>query len=56
MKTLLMIVSFVGLALTVVPSFLVLFGEISWDTHAFLMLVGMILWFGSAPFWMKKAA
>jgi hypothetical protein len=24
-----------------------------WQLHSQLMLVGMILWFASAPFWMK---
>lgn len=53
MKPFLILVSILGLALTVVPSFLVFYGVINWSTHAQLMLVGMILWFISAPFWMK---
>lgn len=53
MKYFLKSVSLVGLLLTVVPSFLVLNGRIVWDLHAQLMLAGMILWFASAPFWMK---
>jgi len=40
MRTLLKLISFVGLGLTVVPSFLVFAGRIAWATHA------------SAPFWM----
>jgi hypothetical protein len=52
MRTLLKLISFAGLGLTVVPSFLVFTGAIAWDTHATLMLVGTVLWFGSAPFWM----
>jgi hypothetical protein len=43
----------VGLILTIVPSVLVLAGTITWQTHADLMTVGMILWFVAAP-WQKK--
>ncbi len=53
MKYALMAVSFVALALTVVPAFLVWQGGLSWDTHANLMLAGTLLWFSTAPFWMK---
>jgi hypothetical protein len=42
-----------GLILTIVPSVLVLAGTITWQTHADLMTVGMILWFVAAP-WQKK--
>ena len=55
MRTLLRLISFVGLGLTVVPSFLMFAGRIAWGTHAALMLVGTVLWFASAPFWMLKA-
>ncbi len=54
MTTILKIVSAIGLGLTVVPAFLVWRGSIAWEMHASLMLVGTILWFASAPFWMKK--
>ena len=37
--------SFIGLALTVLPSFWVFSGKIEWDLHARLMLIGMVLWF-----------
>lgn len=53
MKLFLILISALGLALTVVPAFLVFYGAITWGTHANLMIVGMILWFGTAPFWMK---
>jgi hypothetical protein len=52
--TLLKLISFAGLALTVVPSFLVFARVIAWETHALLMLVGAGLWFATAPFWMRK--
>ena len=53
MKQGLKIVSMGALGLTVVPSFLVWYGHMGWEMHAGLMLAGMILWFGSAPFWMQ---
>ena len=56
MKTLLKLASLAGLLLTVGPAFLVFAGRIPWSTHATLMLVGTLLWFLSAPFWMKKEA
>jgi len=55
MKKVLIIISLAGLCLTVIPSFMVLAGKITWDSHSNLMVLGMILWFGSAPFWMKKS-
>lgn len=54
MKTLLIILSVLGLVLTVVPSALVFIQEITLSVHKHLMLVGMLLWFGTAPFWMKE--
>ena len=54
MKHLFKIVSFVGLGLTVIPAFLVYGGTLPWDAHATLMLVGTLLWFGTAPLWMRR--
>lgn len=54
MKTLLIILSILGLVLTVVPSVLVFIQEITLSAHKHLVLVGMLLWFGTAPFWMKE--
>jgi hypothetical protein len=54
MRYLLKAGSFVGLALTIVPAFLVFSGTLTWDTHAVLMAVGAVLWFLTAPFWMAK--
>jgi hypothetical protein len=53
MKPILQLVSFVGLGLTIIPAFLVYAGTIAWETHATLMLVGTLVWFGAAPFWMR---
>jgi hypothetical protein len=52
MRIVAMVVSFLGLVLTVVPAFLVFGGVVSWGTHATAMLVGVLLWFGSAPVWL----
>jgi len=48
MKTLLSIASILGLAFTVVPSFFVFYGIIKWNVHAKLMILGFVLYFGSA--------
>ena len=54
MRTLTIIISFIGLALTIIPSFLVLIGEATIDQNKTFMLIGTVLWFGSVPFWMNK--
>ncbi len=54
MRTLLIILSFCGLAFTVIPSMLVFGGFISFDDNKTLMLAGTVLWFLTAPFWLKK--
>jgi hypothetical protein len=54
MKNILKIISLLGLALTIVPSMLVFKGVIDLKLHYNLMIVGMVLWFGSAPLWMKS--
>jgi len=55
MKILAIAASVAGLALTLFPAFFVFAQKTSWNTHATLMAVGMVLWFVSAPFWMKKS-
>lgn len=54
MQTILKIISFIGLLLTVVPSFLVFSGAIELSFHKTLMFIGTLLWFLTAPFWMNK--
>lgn len=54
MRTLAIIISFIGLALTIIPSFLVLIGETTIDQNKNFMLIGTLLWFGTVPFWMNK--
>ncbi|MBN1351185.1 hypothetical protein JXJ21_17330 [candidate division KSB1 bacterium] len=56
MKSLLKIISYLGLAATVVPSCLVFTGTIELETHKLFMAIGMIAWFLTAPFWMHKNA
>jgi hypothetical protein len=53
MKLILKILSAVGLGLTILPSMLVFSGAITWQTHAGLMVAGMLVWFATAPGWMK---
>ncbi|KEO75699.1 hypothetical protein [Anditalea andensis] len=48
------IFSFVGLGLTLVPSFLVFQGFIEPGLSKTLMLVGTIIWFATAPQWLNK--
>lgn len=48
------IISFLGLALTIVPSLFVFKGVIEIKVHYQLMIVGMIMWFGTVPFWMRS--
>ncbi|MGF1638844.1 MAG: hypothetical protein ACFCUU_17345 [Cyclobacteriaceae bacterium] len=54
MNTFLKILSIVALALTIVPSILTFAGHITMETNKILMAIGMVLWFGTAPFWMGK--
>jgi len=52
-KLILQIISFIGLALSIIPAFLLFGGMLAKDTYLLLMIVGMVLWFGSALFWIK---
>jgi hypothetical protein len=54
MKILLSSLALIGLLLTVLPSVLVFTGAILPGTHKTIMVVGMILWFVTAPFSMKR--
>jgi hypothetical protein len=50
----LMTLSFIFLAMTIVPAFLVFAQVMSMSQNKTLMLVGTVGWFVTAPFWMKK--
>jgi len=54
MRTILKIISFIGLGVTILPSVLVLTGTISMELNKSLMMVGTLLWFGTVIFWMNK--
>ncbi|MCI0698981.1 hypothetical protein L0337_44140 [candidate division KSB1 bacterium] len=54
MSPLLKLLSFIGLGLTVIPAFLVFAQIIKWNAYLAMMTVGTLLWFFTAPFWMKK--
>jgi hypothetical protein len=54
MQLLLRLISYFGLVLTVVPSFLMFAGRIDRPVYLNLLIAGMILWFGSGVFWIKK--
>jgi hypothetical protein len=54
MNILLKFLSLTGLVLTIVPSILVFSDRISFNMHTNLMFFGMLLWFFTAPFWMKE--
>ena len=54
MKILLGSLAYIALLATVVPSVLVYTGTIELETHKAIMVTGMILWFVTAPFYMKK--
>ena len=53
-KLILQIISFIGLALSIIPAFLLFGGMLAKDTYLQLMVVGMVLWFGTALFWIKS--
>lgn len=53
-KIILTLLAITGLGLTLIPSILVFAGSLSFETHRTLMLIGFVLWFLVAPFWMRK--
>jgi hypothetical protein len=53
-KHILQVISFVGLALSIIPSFLVFGGVVSKEVYFHLMAAGMAMWFCTAVFWIKK--
>jgi len=52
MKKLLVAASWMGLGLTLIPSFLVFGGSLTLDSNKALMLLGTILWFAAASSWL----
>ncbi len=56
MKKLLPLISWLGLALVIVPPMLYLVGSTDKHTMQWVMLAGTILWFGTVPFWMGRSS
>jgi len=56
MKPLIPVVSIIGLALVIVPPIVYLAGAIDKSSMTSLMLVGTIVWFVTAPFWLGRKA
>lgn len=54
MRIAIRVVSFIGLALTAFPSLWMFNGKISFQQYTNYMLIGTILWFSTAPFWVGK--
>jgi hypothetical protein len=52
MKKLLMVASYLGLGLTLIPSLLVFGGRITLESNKVLMLLGTIIWFVAASRWL----
>ena len=54
MKILLSSIAIIGLLATILPSILVFFSAVEPGTHKTIMAIGMVVWFVTAPFSMKK--
>ncbi|MCG8310607.1 MAG: hypothetical protein MI975_24670 [Cytophagales bacterium] len=52
--TLLKIISYLALAGTIIPSFMVFFGDLDIKTNKQIMAFAMLVWFATAPFWINK--
>ena len=53
-KLILKIISYTGLGLTIIPSILFLMDKIELSQLKLYMLIGVIVWFGSAVFWVGR--
>ncbi len=54
MKTMLILLSILGLFTTIVPPILLFLGKIELGDMKIWMGVGMVMWFVTAPFWINK--
>lgn len=54
MNTVLKVISYIALFVTVIPSILFLKGSMDLDRVKFIMLAATVLWFVVTPFWMGK--
>ena len=48
------LVSWLGLALTLLPSFFVFSGTLTLDGFKTVVLAGSVLWLATAPFWINR--
>jgi hypothetical protein len=53
LKRALQTISMLGLALSILPAVLVFAGSLTKETYFNLIVLGMVLWFGTAVFWIK---
>jgi hypothetical protein len=54
MRVSLKLLSWLGLALTLLPSLLVFGGVLSPEAFKTIVLAGSILWLATAPFWINR--
>ena len=54
MKLIIKLISYTGLVLTLVPSLLVFTGTVNLNSFKVLMIIGGVMWFTTAPFWVNK--
>jgi hypothetical protein len=54
MKTLLKLISFVGLGLMFAAAILVFNDAMNRKTYLIVAFVGTVMWFATVPFWMKR--
>ncbi len=47
-------ISYLGLAMSILPAFLVFGDVVSRGTYLWLMILGMAMWFGTASFWVRR--
>jgi len=54
MKTILQIISFIGLVMVLLPAVLTFAGRMEFEQTRIWMIVGTVVWFASAVFWLGK--
>ena len=54
MRKLLVVISFAGLGLVIVPVLAYVTGSMSKEAMSNLILAGTLVWFASVPFWMGR--
>lgn len=56
MRRLIMLLSFVGLVMSILPPVLFFLGKMALDPMKLWMGIGMVVWMVTAPFWINKTA